>query len=58
MTRTPLRLVTAAVALAGCTMIPKYNRPDLPVPASWPESAAVERAEPGARAATEVGWKA
>ena len=29
----PLLLGTA---LAGCSMAPKYVRPDLPVPASWP----------------------
>ena len=26
----------AATALAGCSMEPKYVRPDAPVPASWP----------------------
>lgn len=26
----------AAVFLSGCTMIPKYSRPEAPVPSSWP----------------------
>jgi len=29
-------ILLALTALAGCTMEPKYNRPELPVPPSWP----------------------
>jgi multidrug efflux system outer membrane protein len=57
MRRAWLSLIAAALALNGCTMIPKYKRPDLPVPASWPESAAAQETEPGARAATDIGWE-
>jgi multidrug efflux system outer membrane protein len=28
--------ISVAVSLAGCSMEPKYARPELPVPASWP----------------------
>lgn len=31
-----------AVFLAGCTMIPKYEQPELPVAETWPEGAAYE----------------
>lgn len=37
--RTPIVFVAAALTLAGCTMIPKYARPPLPVPDSFPASA-------------------
>jgi multidrug efflux system outer membrane protein len=46
----------AALALAGCTMIPKYARPEPPVPPSWPESAAPPATAPGL-AAAETPWQ-
>ena len=36
MTRPILALVLATTMLAGCSMEPKYVRPEAPVPASWP----------------------
>lgn len=47
------------VLLTGCTMIPKYTRPDAPVPAEWPSGAAYsqtskERNEP---LASELRWR-
>ncbi len=46
-------------ALGGCSLIPEYQRPDAPSPASWPEGEAYE----GASAATQgvsmdLGWQA
>ena len=35
--RTPIAFA-AALALAGCTMIPKYERPPLPVPDEFPRA--------------------
>jgi multidrug efflux system outer membrane protein len=49
-------LVGAALALSGCTMIPKYTRPEPPVPPSWPESAAPPASAPGP-AAAETRWQ-
>ena len=49
-------LVGAALALTGCTMIPKYARPEPPVPPSWPESAAPPATAPGL-AAAETPWQ-
>jgi outer membrane protein, multidrug efflux system len=51
-----LALVAAALALAGCTMIPKYDRPTPPVPPAWPEGAAPAEAAPGVVAA-EARWE-
>ena len=33
-------LALAAILLSSCTMIPKYTRPDAPVPAEWPSGPA------------------
>jgi multidrug efflux system outer membrane protein len=51
-----ISLVGAALALSGCTMIPKYARPEPPVPPSWPESAAPPASGPGL-AAAETRWE-
>lgn len=53
------RLITlvAAFALTGCTMIPKYARPEPPVPPSWPEAAGARAGGPGV-AAAETPWRA
>lgn len=57
MRRTPMLLIAAVLALDACTMIPKYNRPDLPVPASWPETAAAVGGAQAAPLATDVRWQ-
>jgi multidrug efflux system outer membrane protein len=41
MTRKTLSLLgLTAVFLTGCTMIPKYTRPEAPIPAGWPSGPA------------------
>jgi len=44
--------LAAALALAGCSMMPAYERPAAPVPADWPYASAAV----GARAA-ELDWQ-
>lgn len=34
--RSPLLILAASTALAGCSLAPKYVRPELPTPVSWP----------------------
>ena len=53
---TVLALVMALV-FTGCTMAPKYARPDLPVPGDWPESASVKPGEGASPAAVEISWR-
>jgi len=45
--------------LSGCTMAPKYSRPEAPVPAAWPSGPAYEdsQAVPGAPEASAVRWR-
>jgi multidrug efflux system outer membrane protein len=49
-------LVGTALALTGCVMIPKYVRPEPPVPPSWPESAVAPATAPGV-ATAETPWQ-
>jgi multidrug efflux system outer membrane protein len=36
MMRSPLLILAASTVLAGCSLAPKYVRPELPTPVSWP----------------------
>jgi len=47
--------IAGALALAGCTMIPKYERPAPPVPETFPAAAAAAAAETPAAAALD--WR-
>ncbi|PYE75827.1 multidrug efflux system outer membrane protein [Xylophilus ampelinus] len=55
-----LGLLAAAVLLAGCSMIPAYERPEAPVAADWPSNVAFAAAgtsqAPEARAA-DLPWQ-
>jgi multidrug efflux system outer membrane protein len=52
-------LALTAVLLTGCTMIPKYTRPEAPIPAGWPSGPAYKRTPtmPGAPSAAELQWR-
>jgi outer membrane protein, multidrug efflux system len=55
MTKTKfILLAITAVLFAGCTMIPEYNRPQAPVPESWPEGPVYHDAGATAAAASAV----
>lgn len=43
----------------GCSLAPKYTRPEAPVPAGWPTGAAYKetKAETAAPAASELAWQ-
>lgn len=49
--------VAAAAVLAGCSLIPTYERPDAPVAAQWPALEAEASRDAGARAAADVPWQ-
>ena len=52
-----LILIGMSVFLCGCPRPSKYARPELPVPAAWPESAASQAVTPDAPAAVDVKWQ-
>ena len=50
--------VIAMAALSGCTMMPRYERPDLPIEAVWPETAKLtDEQRDVADAAVNRTWK-
>ena len=53
------RLPAAALllAVAGCTLAPKYRRPEAPVAAEFPAAAVAEPAGPAAVPASDLGWR-
>jgi multidrug efflux system outer membrane protein len=57
--KNPLLLVFAAVLFTGCTMIPKYTRPEAPVPADWPSGPAYKEisSTPYTSLAAELQWR-
>lgn len=58
-TRILLLLAGIALVAAGCTMAPKYTRPDTPVPTAWPDGAANQQgpAPSHAAAGTQLRWR-
>jgi outer membrane protein, multidrug efflux system len=50
-------LALAAVLFTGCTMIPKYTRPEAPVPADWPRGPAYEKTREKTSAAPDLPWR-
>jgi multidrug efflux system outer membrane protein len=52
-------LAITVVFLTGCTMIPKYTRPEAPIPADWPSGPAYQKtpAAPAAPVAADLPWR-
>jgi multidrug efflux system outer membrane protein len=52
-------LLGVLISLGGCTMAPKYTRPEAPVPAAWPSGPAYKEtpAAAGAAAAADLKWR-
>ena len=49
--------IAMTLALAGCSLIPDYQRPPAPIQADWPQGAAYGKAGASAGAAAELGWQ-
>lgn len=50
-------LFALPVLVAGCTMVPKYSRPDMPVAASWPSGDAYHMTGTAGKAAADTAWE-
>jgi outer membrane protein, multidrug efflux system len=50
-------LASAAVFLAGCTLIPEYTRPEPPIQAQWPTGAAYEEAYTAGSEPADLPWR-
>lgn len=59
MRQTLILILTLAVGLSGCTMIPKYNRPEAPIPGQWPSGAAYPVTQPSAGSSNvmQIKWQ-
>ncbi len=57
--RTVAAAALIAILLSGCTMIPKYTRPEAPVPAEWPDGPAYQQpaAPEVAPLAADLKWR-
>ncbi len=53
----PIPLVAAVLFLTGCTMMPQYTRPPMPVPPAWPDGSTAVSGTPAAAAAAEIRWQ-
>ncbi len=45
------------LAVAGCTLAPKYQRPAAPVAQTWPENPAAANSSNTTNAAADIGWR-
>jgi multidrug efflux system outer membrane protein len=59
MNRNLALILVILICLTGCTMAPKYTKPEAPVPAAWPSGPAYKETSStrGAPVATEVQWR-
>jgi multidrug efflux system outer membrane protein len=52
-------IVGLCASLAGCTLAPKYSRPQSPIPANWPSGAAYSASQPATSPAdaAQINWQ-
>lgn len=52
-------LGVTVICLCGCTLAPKYTRPEAPIPVDWPSGPAYKEAQatPGTPTATDLEWR-
>ena len=55
----PLLTASLVIVLTGCTLAPKYKRPEAPVPVAWPNGAAYDGipAATNAPSVPDIGWR-
>jgi outer membrane protein, multidrug efflux system len=49
--------IALSFALAACTMEPRYDRPEAPVPDAWPSGAAYAPGQANERAVADIPWR-
>jgi len=55
MNKIPFLIPGVAVLLGGCTLMPKYERPQAPISEAWPNGAAQTNAAP--KTAADIDWQ-
>lgn len=57
MIRQTIAIGLTASLLAGCSFVPEYLRPNLPVPSLWPSGPAYDKAPPTVGRAADLPWQ-
>jgi multidrug efflux system outer membrane protein len=57
MMRNAFSIILTFIFLTGCTLAPKYKRPEAPVPSSWPSGPAYKERLPSVPTASELKWE-
>jgi multidrug efflux system outer membrane protein len=57
MMRNAFSIIFTIIFLTGCTLAPKYKRPEAPVPSSWPSGPAYKERLPSVPTASELKWE-
>ncbi|HZL13038.1 MAG TPA: efflux transporter outer membrane subunit [Verrucomicrobiae bacterium] len=45
------------MALAGCTLAPKYHRPAAPIAQTWPKNSATQKSTSQTNSVADIGWR-
>jgi multidrug efflux system outer membrane protein len=57
MMRNAFSIIFIIIFLTGCTLAPKYKRPEAPIPSSWPSGPAYKERLPSTPTANELKWE-
>ena len=57
MMRNAFSIIFTIIFLTGCTLAPKYKRPEAPIPSSWPSGPAYKERLPSTLTANELKWE-
>jgi multidrug efflux system outer membrane protein len=57
MMRNAFSIIFIIIFLTGCTLAPKYKRPEAPIPSSWPSGPAYKERLPSTLTANELKWE-
>lgn len=49
--------IALSIALSACTMEPRYERPEAPIPDTWPSGAAYSASQASERTAENIPWR-
>src|SRR5688572_24236313 len=49
--------IALSIALTACTMAPRYERPEAPIPDTWPNGAAYAPSQASERTAADIPWR-
>jgi multidrug efflux system outer membrane protein len=57
MMRNAFSIILTFIFVTGCTLAPKYQRPEAPVPSAWPSGPAYKEGLPSVPTASDLKWE-